>query len=92
MTAVPELSKTPEKQCLTGRCAYDTDCTCEYYSDWAKQRPARQTRTFLRHPGRFFIHGHRAGRQDTCRRLWPHLDIEGRRLATVIAAEGDDLD
>jgi len=39
-----------------------------------------------------FAFGHRSGRTDCARRLWKHLDPEGRQLATVIAAEGADAD
>lgn len=77
--------------CKTGRCAYGDNCTCDFYADWPHGKPPRRPRG-TRHPGRFFIEGHRAGRGDTCRRLWKHLDEEGRRLATAIATEGQNVD
>jgi hypothetical protein len=78
------------KQCESGRCAYGTDCTCDYYADWREPctEPIR-IRPWLGIPAKHFRTGHRAGRVDTCRRLWPHLDDDGRRVAEVIANEGD---
>lgn len=78
-------------ECTTGRCAYGTDCTCEFYADWPQEKPPVTPRP-PRHPGRFFTLGHHMGRRDTCRRLWQHLDAEGRGLATAIAAEGADAE
>jgi hypothetical protein len=75
-----------QQLCTTGRCAYGVDCTCDYYASWPTEKPQR-TKGPARHPGRFFLDGHSAGRVDTCRRLWAHLDAEGRRLAKVIVNE-----
>lgn len=30
---------TVEKPCSTGRCAYGTDCTCEFYKGWIVTPP-----------------------------------------------------
>lgn len=80
---------TAIKECTTGRCAYGEPCECDYYSTWPTEKSAR-INTSLRHPGKFYLDGHRAGRSDACRRLWSHLNPEGRQLATSIATEGDD--
>ncbi|MCV7311020.1 hypothetical protein [Mycobacterium paraffinicum] len=59
--------------------------------EWRPYTPGRR----WRHPhlgikAEGFRWGHRMGRTDCARRLWPHLTDEGRQLAAVIAAEGED--
>ena len=76
--------------CSTGRCAIGTVCTCDYYADWPTDRP--RIRPWLGVRAESFRWGHRMGRTDACRRLWTHLDGEGRQLAAAIASEGDDAD
>jgi len=80
-------AQTPVVECTTGRCGYGEPCRCDHYADWPKEKPKRTT-SCVRHPGRFYRDGHRDGRSDACRRLWSHLDIEGRVLAKTIATEG----
>lgn len=46
----------------------------------------------LRRPADYFKWGHRKGRADAVRRLWNHLDDDGRQLAASIALEGGDDD
>jgi hypothetical protein len=46
----------------------------------------------LRRPADYFKWGHRKGRADAVRRLWTHLDDDGRQLAAAIALEGADDD
>lgn len=82
---------TVMKECQTGRCAYGVDCTCDYYATWPTEKPTR-INTSLRHPGKFYLDGHKAGRSDACRRLWAHLNPQGRQLASAIAAESADAD
>lgn len=63
-------------------------CTCDFYRDWPTERPI--IRPWLGRRAESFRWGHRSGRRDACRRLWSHLDPDGRQLASVIATEGDD--
>ena len=79
-----------EKPCTTGRCAYGTEGTCDFYATWPTPTPA--IRPWLGHNGEQFRYGHRAGRSDAARRLWKHLNPEGRQLAAAIANEGSDAD
>lgn len=65
-------------------------CACDFYRDWPTERPV--VRPWLGRRAESFRWGHRSGRTDACRRLWQHLDNEGRQLAAVIAAEGEDAD
>ncbi|ETZ44218.1 MULTISPECIES: hypothetical protein [Mycobacterium avium complex (MAC)] len=74
-----------EKYCQ--RCGFDI-CTCDYYRDWPTERPV--IRPWLGRRAESFRWGHRSGRTDCARRLWPHLTDEGKQLASVIAAEGED--
>ena len=62
-------------------------CTCDFYAEWHVAKP--QINTWLGREARQFRDGHRAGRVDTLRRVWSHLDTAGRNLAASIAAEGD---
>lgn len=71
------------------RCGFDT-CTCEFYASWPTERQI--VRPWLGRRAESFRWGHRTGRADCARRLWPHLTAEGRQLATAIAAEGADAD
>jgi hypothetical protein len=58
--------------------------------DFKPYTPGRRwRRPSLGIPATYFKWGHKSGRVDTCRRLWQHLDEEGRRLAAEIALEGD---
>ncbi|TDK91554.1 hypothetical protein EI067_22915 [Mycobacterium paragordonae] len=60
-------------------------CTCDYYRDWPTDSPT--IRPWMGRNATLFAFGHRSGRTDCARRLWKHLDPEGRQLAAVIAAE-----
>lgn len=55
-------------------------------SDFSRRRPFRAS-CGLRADG--FREGHQYGRRDACRRLWMHLNAEGRAMATGIVAEGE---
>lgn len=46
-----------EKPCTTGRCAYGTDCTCEYYREWIITPPCPT-------PRRIRSGGYRTGYRD----------------------------
>lgn len=59
-------------------------------SEWKPYTPGRRWhRPYLGLKAEGFRWGHRMGRTDACRRLWRHLDDEGRRLAAAIPLEGD---
>ncbi|KQH76245.1 hypothetical protein AO501_09530 [Mycobacterium gordonae] len=61
-------------------------CTCHFYRDWPADGPA--IRPWMGRNATLFAFGHRSGRTDCARRLWKHLDPEGRQLAPAIANEG----
>lgn len=70
-----------------------TTATLELPPEWRPYTPGRPwRRPSLGLTAKGFRWGHRMGRTDACRQLWPHLTPEGRQLATVIAAQGDDAD
>lgn len=59
--------------------------------DWRPYMPGRRwRRPHLGIKAEGFRWGHRMGRTDCARRLWPYLSPEGRQLAMAISAEGDD--
>lgn len=59
--------------------------------EWRPYHPGmRWRRPHLGIKAEGFRMGHRMGRTDACRRLWPHLTDAGRNLATAIALEGEE--
>lgn len=81
-----KLSTTVES-CETCSDAGLLVCSCEFYADWPR---VDKCRPWMGRNATLFAFGHRTGRSDACRRLWSHLDPEGRQLATLIATEGTD--
>lgn len=59
--------------------------------DWRPYTPGRRwRRPSLGVPATYFRWGHKSGRTDCARRLWPYLSPEGRQLAMAISTEGED--
>jgi len=83
-------AKIRETPCATGRCAYGTECTCQFYADWPPEPVV--IRPWLGRNAQMYQLGYRQASKSRCRQLWPHLTDEGRRLAQRIATEGNDVD